>query len=63
MYLGMIFILLGIAAFIGSWIFYLATGVYALILNNVFCRYEEIELLNQYGDEYANYSAQVRRWI
>jgi len=63
MYLGMIFILLGIALLAGSWAFYLVTGVYALILNNVFCRYEERKLLDQYGDEYADYAARARRWI
>jgi protein-S-isoprenylcysteine O-methyltransferase Ste14 len=63
MYLGMIFILLGIALLAGSWAFYLVTGVYVLILNNVFCRYEERKLLDQYGDEYADYAARVRRWI
>jgi protein-S-isoprenylcysteine O-methyltransferase Ste14 len=63
MYLGMIFILLGIALLAGSWLYYGVAVAYALILNNVFCRYEERKLLNQYGDIYIDYTTQVRRWI
>ena len=63
MYLGMIFMLLGIALLAGSWLFYIATSIYALILNTVFCRYEEQKLLHQYGGEYAKYLARVRRWL
>jgi protein-S-isoprenylcysteine O-methyltransferase Ste14 len=63
MYLGMIFMLLGIAALTGGWLFYVVGVVYALILNNVFCRFEESKLLDQYGDEYVNYAARVRRWL
>ena len=63
MYLGMVFMLLGIAALTGGWLFYLVGIIYALILNNVFCRFEESKLLDQYGDEYVNYAARVRRWL
>ena len=63
MYLGMILMLLGIALLAGSWVFYAVTGIYALILNAVFCRYEEHKLLLQYGDDYAEYAARVRRWF
>jgi protein-S-isoprenylcysteine O-methyltransferase Ste14 len=63
MYLGMICMLLGIALLAGSWLFYIVTAIYALILNNVFCRYEENDLLSQYGEDYAEYVARVRRWF
>ncbi len=63
MYLGMVLIMLGIALLVGSWLFYVAAFVYALILNHVFCRYEEQELLSQYGDHYSEYAARVRRWL
>ena len=63
MYLGMVLIMLGIALLVGSWLFYIATFVYALILNHVFCRYEEQKLLSQYGDQYSAYAARVRRWL
>lgn len=63
MYLGMILMLLSIALMTGSWLYYAATFTYALILNHVFCRYEERKLLDQYGQEYSAYADQVRRWI
>jgi len=63
MYLGMILILAGIALLTGSWPYYLVAIFYALILDHDFCRYEERELLMQYGNEYAQYTARVRRWI
>ena len=55
--------LLGIALLAGSWLFYIVTAIYALILNNVFCRYEENDLLRQYGEDYAEYVTRVRRWF
>ncbi len=63
MYLGMVFILLGVALGAGSLLLYFVAGVYALILNHVFCRYEERKLLHQFGRAYADYAAQVRRWV
>ena len=63
MYLGMILMLCGIAALVGSWYFYIAAGAYALILNHVFCPFEERKLAAQFGDDYAAYAAKVRRWL
>jgi protein-S-isoprenylcysteine O-methyltransferase Ste14 len=63
MYLGMILMLLGIALLAGSWVFYIVTAIYTLILNYVFCHFEERDLLHQYGDEYAEYIARIRRWL
>ncbi len=63
MYLGMVTLLLGIALVFASWAHYLATAVYALILDRVFCRYEEQSLHRQYGNRYALYAARVRRWV
>ena len=63
MYLGMILILLGIAVLVGSWSFYVAAILYGLILNHVFCVYEEQTLRDQYGTEYSIYAENVRRWI
>ena len=63
MYLGMIMILIGIALLVGSWPYYFVTILYAVILNHVFCPYEERKLLDQYGAEYADYTLRVRRWI
>ena len=63
MYLGMVLMLLGIAALVGNWLFYIAALVFGLILNHVFCAYEERKLRDQYGAEYAAYAEQVRRWL
>jgi protein-S-isoprenylcysteine O-methyltransferase Ste14 len=63
MYLGMILILLGIALVAGSWLAYAVAGVYALILNHVFCPYEERKLRDQYEERYVSYAARVRRWL
>lgn len=63
MYLGMVLMMLGIASFVGSWLFYVVALAYALILNHVFCHYEEQKLLHQFGDQYAVYASRVRRWL
>ena len=63
MYLGMVLILLGIALGAGRWPLYGVTLIYALILNHVFCRYEERELRAQFGNRYSEYEARVRRWL
>ena len=63
MYLGMILMLAGIAMISGSlWILF-ATALYAIILDTVFCRYEERKLLRQYGSRYTDYLGSVRRWL
>lgn len=63
MYLGVIGMLLAIAIFIGTLPFYLATGAYFLIMNNVFCPYEENKLTVAFGDMYLSYKNGVRRWL
>ena len=63
MYLGMIMILFGIAAFFGTWPFYAAAVVYFAIINWAFCPYEEAKLTSAFGQEYLNFKARTRRWI
>lgn len=63
MYLGMVLILMGIALGVGSWPFYGVAPIYALILNHVFCHYEERKLSAQFGNQYSMYAASVRRWL
>ena len=63
MYLGMIMILVGIAAFFGTWPFYVAAVVYFAIINGAFCPYEEAKLTSAFGQEYLNFKARTRRWI
>ena len=63
MYLGMVMMLLAVALSTGGWPFYLGTLTYALILNNVFCRYEEQKMNESFGDRYEDYATKVRRWL
>lgn len=62
MYLGMVMMLAAIALLAGALPFYIAAVLYFLLLNAVFCPYEEQKLRATF-DEYANYASRVRRWI
>lgn len=62
MYLGMVMMLAAIALFAGALPFYIAVITYFLLLNAVFCPYEEQKLRSTF-DEYANYESRIRRWI
>jgi protein-S-isoprenylcysteine O-methyltransferase Ste14 len=63
MYLGMVFILAGLALCAGTPPFYLSTVVFFIIINFVFCPYEESKLINSFGCEFILYMKRVRRWI
>jgi protein-S-isoprenylcysteine O-methyltransferase Ste14 len=63
MYLGVVSMLLAVAIFIGTFPFYLATAAYFLVLNSVFCPYEENKLAEVLGDKYISYKNNVRRWF
>ena len=63
MYLGMIAMLLGIAMYAGSLPFYGAALVYFVVIDRVFCVYEEAKLASVFGDQYERYRSRVRRWI
>jgi len=63
MYLGIVAMLLGLAMIVGSLPFYLAAMAYMLVINSVFCAYEEEKLLRQFGDDYLHYKNRVRRWL
>ena len=63
MYLGMVSMLLGLALLIGSPPFYLAAVCYFVVLDFVFCPYEESKLLKTFGREFSDYRARVRRWL
>jgi len=63
MYLGMLMILAGIAAFVGTLPFYIAVIALFTIIDRSFCPYEENELASAFGRDYKTYKSQVRRWI
>lgn len=63
MYLGLVFVLTGLAFFFGTVPFILAPIALFLTLNNVFIPYEEKALEKEFEKEYLEYKNQVRRWL
>jgi len=63
MYLGMVFILIGIGIFMGSLMPFLVIPVFVLLLDMVFVRTEERMLADKFGKTWQEYQAKVRRWI
>lgn len=63
MYLGMALILAGAALALGSLSGLVVTGVFVAVADRAFIRYEEALLDAEFGQEYADYQARVRRWI
>jgi protein-S-isoprenylcysteine O-methyltransferase Ste14 len=53
----------GAAAVTGTAPFYLATFGYGVVMDRVFCPYEEQKALVEFGDRYIAYRQSVRRWI
>jgi len=63
MYVGMIAMMLGVALYVGTLPFYVATLSYFVFIDRIYCRYEEQKLEAAFGDEYGRYRARVRRWL
>jgi len=63
MYLGMTMMLAGVALGVGTAPFYAATLAYFLIIDRVFCAYEEQKARQEFGDIFEDYIRRVRRWI
>jgi len=63
MYLGLVLIMLGAAVGVGSSPFYGAALAYFMLMDRVFCRYEEAKLIALFGEEYDAYRRRVRRWL
>jgi protein-S-isoprenylcysteine O-methyltransferase Ste14 len=63
MYLGFVFILLGIAVFMGSLAPYVVIPVFMVSMDIVFVRIEERMLENTFGESWVEYKKKVRRWI
>ena len=63
MYLGILLMLLGAALAAGSLPCYVAALAFFLIIDFVFCPYEESRLATSFGSEYAGYRRAVRRWL
>jgi protein-S-isoprenylcysteine O-methyltransferase Ste14 len=63
MYLGLLLMLGGAATLFGTLPFHAAWIAFYLIVDRVFCRYEEQKLTAAFDGEYADYMARVKRWI
>lgn len=63
MYLGIALMLLGVAVATGSVPCYLASLAFFLIIDYVFCAFEEQKLARAFGAEFVRYKNVVRRWL
>lgn len=63
MYLGILLILFGLAIATGGIYFYLAFLSFFVIIDYVFCLYEEAKLAVLFGAAYERYCRDVRRWL
>lgn len=63
MYLGMVMMLAAVAIWIGTLPFVAAAIAYFVIINFVFCPFEEDKLTTAFGDDYSRYRNRVGRWI
>src|SRR5262249_55024845 len=63
MYLGIVFMLLGIAVWVGSLAMLIAPVGFFAFMSRVFIPYEEQRLREAFGDDYVSYTQKVRRWI
>jgi protein-S-isoprenylcysteine O-methyltransferase Ste14 len=63
MYLGFVFILLGIAIILGSVTPFTIVAAVAILMDQVFVRVEESMLEARFGQAWLQYKATVGRWI
>jgi len=63
MYLGMISFLFGVALLANNWLALSVLPVFYFIIRHLFIAREEKLMLATFGDEYASYCKNVRRWI
>jgi protein-S-isoprenylcysteine O-methyltransferase Ste14 len=63
MYLGMALLLLGAAIGCGSLSPLLLAGVFVVIADRWYIRFEEAAMTRTFGDDYRAYQQTVRRWL
>jgi protein-S-isoprenylcysteine O-methyltransferase Ste14 len=63
MYLGMVFVLIGIAMMLGSLTPFLPIPVFAWLIHSLFITREEVLLEERFGDAYRDFRNRVRRWL
>lgn len=63
MYLGMALLLLAWCLYLGNVVAFISIPIFVVAMNELQIRAEEAALLNNFGEEYAQYRMRVRRWI
>lgn len=63
MYVGLAILYLGISCFIGNWWNFILFPLLLIIVQEFVIRKEEKYLQIEFGQEYKEYRAKVRRWI
>lgn len=63
MYLGILLVLLGWAFYLMNYLTFLPLPVFVIYINRFQIQPEERSMLENFGGEFAAYSASVRRWI
>lgn len=63
MYVGLLLVLTGVFVWAGAVSAAVALPAFVLYINRFQIQPEERALLAKFGDEYARYQAQVRRWL
>lgn len=63
MYCGLMASALGVALYFGTLPFFAVPVLLFLLVNFVFVPFEEAKMLRQFGAQYTDYRARVRRWI
>jgi len=63
MYLGLILMSLGVALYFGPWPFFAVPVLVFLLCDRIFTPFEEAKMARQFGAQYTEYCAKVRRWL
>lgn len=63
MYLGMLVVLVGWAAFLANYVAFPVAAIFVAYLNRFQIAPEERALAMRFGPEFSTYSASVRRWL
>ena len=63
MYLGMVLMLMGVAALLGSLTPWLVIPPFAMVMTRLFIVHEERMMEEQFGNDYREYCEQVNRWL
>ena len=63
MYLGMLLAIIGFVIYLGALAGIFIAIFFVLFINKYQIQPEEIVLLQKFGDDYSNYTKDVRRWV